>query len=64
METYQSPLDHALCKPTNEFSSSLPKFKYMTWRRLWVALANAERELGVEITPEQIREMEAQHRHH
>ncbi|MBM3999457.1 MAG: adenylosuccinate lyase [Planctomycetes bacterium] len=34
--------------------------KFGTWRRLWVALAEAERELGLDITDEQIAEMRAQ----
>ncbi len=33
--------------------------KFSTWRRLWIALAKAERELGIDITAEQIAEMEA-----
>ncbi|HYM61639.1 MAG TPA: adenylosuccinate lyase [Thermoanaerobaculia bacterium] len=32
-------------------------FKFRTWRRLWVALAEAERELGLAITADQIAEM-------
>ncbi len=31
--------------------------KYSTWRKLWVALAETEKELGIEITDEQIKEM-------
>ena len=31
--------------------------KYSTWRKLWVALAETEKELGIDITDEQIREM-------
>ena len=34
-------------------------FKFRTWRRLWIALAKAEKELGLPITDEQIAEMEA-----
>lgn len=34
-------------------------FKFRTWRRLWIALAKAEKELGLNITDEQISEMEA-----
>lgn len=34
-------------------------FKFRTWRRLWISLARAERELGLGITEEQIAEMEA-----
>lgn len=33
--------------------------KFSTWRRLWIALARSEQELGLEITDEQIAEMEA-----
>lgn len=32
-------------------------FKFSTWRKLWIALAEAEMELGLSITPEQIEEM-------
>ena len=35
------------------------RFKFTTWRRLWVALAKAEKALGLDITDEQIAEMEA-----
>ncbi len=31
--------------------------KYTTWRRLWIALAETEKELGIDITDEQIQEM-------
>ena len=31
--------------------------KYSTWRKLWVALAETEKELGIDITEEQIKEM-------
>ena len=31
--------------------------KYSTWRKLWVALAETEKELGIDITDEQIEEM-------
>ena len=34
-------------------------FKFRTWRRLWIALARAEKQLGLDITDEQIAEMEA-----
>ena len=33
-------------------------FKFRTWRRLWIALAKAERELGLDITEEQIAQLE------
>lgn len=34
-----------------------PDFKFSTWRKLWVALAEAEQELGLDITDEQIAQM-------
>ncbi len=34
-------------------------FKFRTWRRLWIALAKAEKKLGLNITDEQIEELEA-----
>ncbi|MEC9091487.1 MAG: adenylosuccinate lyase, partial [Planctomycetota bacterium] len=33
--------------------------KFSTWRRLWIALARSEQELGIEITDEQIAELES-----
>lgn len=36
-----------------------PHKKYTTWRKLWIALAEAEKELGLPITDEQIEEMRA-----
>ncbi len=33
-------------------------FKFKTWRKLWIALAKAEKQLGLEITDEQIKELE------
>ena len=36
-----------------------PQRKFSTWRRLWVALAEAEAELGLPITPAQIAELRA-----
>ena len=36
-----------------------PDMKFSTWRKLWIALATAEKELGLNITDEQIAEMKA-----
>lgn len=36
-----------------------PQAKFTTWRRLWIALAEAEKELGLDITDEQIAQMKA-----
>ncbi len=35
------------------------RYKFTTWRKLWVALARAERTLGLDVTEEQIAEMES-----
>jgi len=36
-----------------------PDCRYETWRRLWTELARAQQQLGLPITPEQVRELEA-----
>ena len=36
-----------------------PDTRYVTWRKLWLALATAEKELGLPITEEQLKEMKA-----
>ena len=36
-----------------------PDFKFSTWRKLWIALAESEKELGLDITEEQLDEMRA-----
>ncbi len=36
-----------------------PEKKFTTWRKLWIALAEAEKELGLDITDEQIAELKA-----
>ena len=36
-----------------------PKNKFSTWRKLWYALAESEKELGLDITDEQLKEMKA-----
>lgn len=57
--SYESPLGSRYAsKQMQEIFSPDQKFK--TWRRLWIALARAESELGLPITDEQIEEMESQ----
>ena len=36
-----------------------PEKKFRTWRRLWIALAESEQELGLPITDQQIAELKA-----
>ena len=57
-DSYISPLStrYASREMQHIFSQN---FKFSTWRRLWVALARAEQKLGLDITDEQISEMEA-----
>ncbi|MCD8004366.1 MAG: adenylosuccinate lyase [Oscillospiraceae bacterium] len=57
-ERYESPLSSRYASAEMQYIFS-PDKKFSTWRRLWVALARAEMELGLPITQEQIDEMEA-----
>lgn len=57
-DTYENPL-------VSRYSSAemnriwSPQKKFSTWRRLWLALAQAEKELGLPISDEQVAEMSA-----
>lgn len=56
LDRYESPLcTRYASKEMQEIFSSINKFS--TWRRLWIALAEAEQELGLAISDEQIEEM-------
>jgi len=56
--TYENPLcaRYASAEIQHIFS---PDFKFSTWRRLWIALAESEKELGLPITDAQLDEMRA-----
>lgn len=54
---YESPLSSRYASEEMQYIFS-PDKKFSTWRRLWVALARAEMELGLPVTQEQIDEME------
>jgi adenylosuccinate lyase len=56
--TYQSPFSTRYASEEMSYLFS-PYFKYTTWRELWVALAKAQKELGLAITAEQIESMQA-----
>lgn len=53
---YDNPLTGRYASREMSFNWS-PQKKFSTWRRLWLALAAAERELGLPITAEQLAEM-------
>ncbi len=55
-ETYVSPLSQRYASREMQEIFS-PDRKFRTWRRLWIALAEAEKELGLPISEEQIAEM-------
>jgi len=56
--TYRSPLETRYAgKTMRELFADRRKFT--TWRRLWVALAEAQKQLGLDITQEQLDEMKA-----
>ena len=56
--TYSNPLTERYCSKDMSYIFS-PQFKFSTWRKLWVALAEGEKELGINITDEQIAELKA-----
>ena len=56
--TYESPLSSRYASDEMLYLFSADK-KFTTWRRLWVALARAEMELGLPVTQEQVDELEA-----
>lgn len=54
--TYESPLNSRYASKEMQYIFS-PDKKFSTWRKLWIALAESEKELGLDITDEQINEM-------
>lgn len=55
-DRYMSPLSERYASKEMQYIFS-PDMKFRTWRRLWIALAEVEKELGLEITDEQIQEL-------
>ncbi len=55
-ESYESPLASRNASPRMQAIWS-PSRKFKTWRRLWLALAEAQQQLGLDITDEQIAEL-------
>ncbi len=57
-DKYESPLSARYASSDMQYVFS-PEKKFRTWRRLWIALAETEKELGLNITDEQIEELKA-----
>ena len=55
-DRYVSPLSERYASKEMQYIFS-PDMKFRTWRRLWIALAETEKELGLNITQEQIMHM-------
>ncbi|MCT4597655.1 MAG: adenylosuccinate lyase [Vallitalea sp.] len=54
--TYETPLGSRYASKEMLYLFS-PDMKFKTWRKLWIALAEAEKELGIDISDEQIEEL-------
>ena len=57
-DRYTSPLSERYASKEMQYIFS-PDKKFRTWRKLWIALAETERELGLDITEKQIEELKA-----
>ena len=57
-DKYVSPLSERYASKEMQYIFS-PDMKFRTWRKLWIALAEVEKELGIPITDEQIEELKA-----
>ncbi|MEE1225207.1 MAG: adenylosuccinate lyase [Clostridia bacterium] len=55
-DTYESPLNSRYASKEMQYLFS-PDKKFSTWRKLWIALAESEKELGLDITDKQISQM-------
>jgi len=57
-DKYLSPFSERYASKEMQYLFS-PEMKFKTWRKLWIALAESEKELGLNITDEQIEELKA-----
>ncbi|SNV38310.1 Adenylosuccinate lyase [Chryseobacterium taklimakanense] len=58
MNSYKNPLEERYSSEEMLFNFS-PNNKFRTWRKLWITLAEIEKDLGLEISDEQIQELKA-----
>ena len=56
MNSYKNPLEERYSSEEMLFNFS-PNQKFRTWRKLWIALAEIEKDLGLDITDEQIAQL-------
>ncbi len=59
MNSYKNPLEERYSSEEMLYNFS-PNNKFRTWRRLWIALAEIEKDLGLDITDEQINQLKEQ----
>lgn len=59
MNSYKNPLEERYSSEEMLFNFS-PNNKFKTWRKLWIALAEIEKELGLDISDEQISQLKSQ----
>ena len=57
-DSYETPLNSRYASKEMQYIFS-PDFKFKTWRKLWIALAESEMELGLNVTQEQVDELKA-----
>ena len=55
-QNYTSPLSERYPSKEMKYLFS-PEMKFRTWRKLWIALAETEKDLGLDISQEQIDEL-------
>lgn len=58
MNSYKNPLEERYSSPEMLFNFS-PNQKFRTWRKLWIALAEIEKDLGLDISEEQIQDLKS-----
>ena len=59
MNSYKNPLEERYSSEEILYNFS-PENKFRTWRQLWIALAEIEKDLGLDISDEQIAQLKEQ----